>query len=207
MIYFIADTHFGHKNILKYCNRPFRTVDEMNSALVRNWNNLVKPGDTVFFLGDWSFGRGARTAEYWARRLNGNIITISGSHDKKGKLNSSEIVNYGHSRFLVIHDPQQIPKDWTGWVIHGHKHNNDLANYPFINGQRKTINVSVETIGYRPVSIDRLLKLNLDTIDYMQTINTEPIRQKRHYVRPLHRVAHKPARLRLVPAQVIVVRR
>ncbi|HZD43627.1 MAG TPA: hypothetical protein VE134_06160, partial [Methanomicrobiales archaeon] len=52
---------------------------------------------------------------------------------------------------LLIHDPLQAPRDFEGWVIHGHMHNNDLERYPFINFERRTINVSVEVIGYRPV--------------------------------------------------------
>ena len=52
MIYFIADTHFNHANIIKYCNRPFKNTDEMNKYIIRKWNSVVKERDTVYHLGD-----------------------------------------------------------------------------------------------------------------------------------------------------------
>ena len=55
-IYFIADTHFNHKNILEYCNRPFADVEEMNKILVNNWNDTVKHDDVVYMLGDFCMG-------------------------------------------------------------------------------------------------------------------------------------------------------
>ena len=53
-IWFTADHHFGHKNIMKHCNRPFPSVDEMDEILTGNWNMLVKPGDTVYHIGDFA---------------------------------------------------------------------------------------------------------------------------------------------------------
>lgn len=50
--YYIADTHFNHKNIIEYCTRPFKDIDEMNEAIINDWNNLVKNEDTVYHLGD-----------------------------------------------------------------------------------------------------------------------------------------------------------
>jgi len=53
--WFSADDHFGHGNIIKYCNRPFKDSNDMNSSLIRNWNQRVKPEDTVFHVGDFCF--------------------------------------------------------------------------------------------------------------------------------------------------------
>jgi calcineurin-like phosphoesterase family protein len=84
-------------------------------------------------------------------------------------------LQYRDIPFLFIHNPADIPKDWKGWVIHGHVHNNDLEYYPFINGDFKTINVSVELIGYSPLNIERLFDLDLQNIKYMRDLNTSPI--------------------------------
>ena len=63
-IFFTADTHFGHANIIKYCHRPFATVEEMDDALVRNWNAVVSPDATVFHLGDFALDSKERWLDY-----------------------------------------------------------------------------------------------------------------------------------------------
>jgi calcineurin-like phosphoesterase family protein len=78
--------------------------------------------------------------------------------------------------FLLLHDPKDRPPGWQGWIIHGHTHNNDMHRYPFINGEQRTINVSVELVDYRPVSLTYLLSLDLRSIRRMPTINDEPER-------------------------------
>ena len=84
-IFFTADTHWGHRNIIKYCQRPFADVDEMNETLITNWNNSVGKDDIVFHLGDFAMGGSAD----WSRlldRLNGRIYLILGNHDMKTML-------------------------------------------------------------------------------------------------------------------------
>lgn len=80
MKYFTSDFHFNHANVIKYCNRPFETVDQMNEVLLKAWNEVVKPEDTVYFLGDFCFN--PQKALEWLSKLNGEIIFISGNHDK-----------------------------------------------------------------------------------------------------------------------------
>jgi calcineurin-like phosphoesterase family protein len=177
-IYLIGDTHFDHANIIRYCERPFSNVRVMNRVLVKNWNDTVKPKDTVYFLGDWTYGRGHKPTKYWVRKLKGHIVSIRGSHDwrEKGiRFEDSKVLRYHGYSFLLIHDPNQA-ENWHSWIIHGHKHNNNMRDYPFINGKRKTINVGVELINYKPVSLDFLLSLNIDSIKRMETINSKPER-------------------------------
>lgn len=81
MRYFTSDTHFGHQNIIKFCNRPFDSVNHMNEALIANWNSTVTPDDVVFHLGDVALGPWAE----WDRlltRLNGYKVLVVGNHDR-----------------------------------------------------------------------------------------------------------------------------
>lgn len=78
-IFFTSDTHFGHTNILQFCNRPFHSVQEMNEALINNWNNVVRPEDTVYHLGDFAFG-GSQLWNDVLSKLNGHIYLILGNH-------------------------------------------------------------------------------------------------------------------------------
>jgi calcineurin-like phosphoesterase family protein len=79
MIWFTSDQHFWHRNVIKYCNRPFETVEEMNEKLVQYWNELVLPDDTVYVLGDFSMA--FRPVEVYPKRMNGKKILIAGNHD------------------------------------------------------------------------------------------------------------------------------
>ncbi len=172
-IWVIADTHFGHRNIIRYCHRPFGNVYDMNETLVRNWNLKVEKDDTVYFLGDF-VTRGSIGLKI--TQLHGNKIFIRGNHD--GKLKHTihhKNLNYKGYSFLFVHNPAHIPKYWNGWAIYGHKHNNNLSRYPFIDGMRKRINVGVELINYQPISLDYLISLNLDSISRMDTINSRVI--------------------------------
>lgn len=81
-IFFISDPHFGHDNIIRYCNRPFANVQEMNKCLVENWNKTVGPDDIIFVLGDIAFG-GAGVFEEIVPQLNGKKYLILGNHDYK----------------------------------------------------------------------------------------------------------------------------
>jgi calcineurin-like phosphoesterase family protein len=169
-IYVISDTHLNHSNIIRYCNRPFKNVQAMNLEIARRWNRTVNKNDTVYFLGDFVF-RGS--IGYWITHLNGKKIFIRGNHDSKLKnAIHNKIINYKGHQFYLVHEPHEIPKDWQGWAIYGHKHNSNLSKFPFIDGERKRINVSVEVIDYRPVSLDYLISLNLAAIRRKTTIHS-----------------------------------
>lgn len=115
--WFISDTHFGHFNIVEYCNRPFKTLEEMDSTLIRKWNSRVKPGDQVFHLGDFCFkntfggknGEGSTNkAEFYEKQLNGKIILVCGNHDHNNSAKSiisSIDIMHGGSDIHCVHDP------------------------------------------------------------------------------------------------------
>lgn len=155
-----SDLHLDHTNIIKYCKRPFLNKKDMNKTLIDNWNNTISSKDTVYFLGDLAYGRGNRTTDYWLKQLNGKIIFIKGNHDKSNKIEFHEtyILEYGGYKFFLSHEPEKVPKDWDGWAICGHHHNNKLEEYPFIDKKNKRINISTELTKFRPVDMDDLIK-------------------------------------------------
>jgi calcineurin-like phosphoesterase family protein len=182
-IYFISDTHFGHEKIIELCNRPFKNTKMMDREMRDRWNETVNKKDIVYFIGDFHF-RGSSTG-YWITHLNGRKIFIEGNHDLEEddgvihhKIKGAvyhKIVESGGYKFYLVHDPHNVPDYWTDWVIFGHEHNNNISKYPFIEGERRQINVSVEVIDYRPVSLEYLLSLDLNSIKRKNTIRSRTI--------------------------------
>jgi calcineurin-like phosphoesterase family protein len=158
-IFLIADLHLGHANIIRYCSRPFLYSDigEMDHVLIKNWNYSVLPKTRMYCLGDLRYGNDSKPAEHYRRKLRGDIVYIHGNHDdpEPGTVSSLQ-VEYEGIRFFLVHDPADAPSSFDGWIIHGHHHNNDLRNYPFMNFIKRCINVSVEVTGYLPVSLQEI---------------------------------------------------
>jgi calcineurin-like phosphoesterase family protein len=71
-VWFTADHHFGHENIIKFCNRPFASAQEMDEAMIERWNSVVKPDDKVYHLGDFTLNNAA-AADHYFKQLNGRI--------------------------------------------------------------------------------------------------------------------------------------
>lgn len=100
--YFVtSDLHFGHKNIIKYSNRPFSSVEEMDDKLIENWNSVVSSKDIVFNLGDFAFSKPERILEIMGS-LNGTQIFVYGNHDKylqNGPV-KEECLNKGYVKYF-----------------------------------------------------------------------------------------------------------
>lgn len=162
MIYVIADTHFGHKNIIEYENRPFKDTKEMDITLINNWNSVVDKNDTVLHLGDVFFCNTERQFKIM-NQLNGKKILIKGNHDKATKTKYNRLgFTSVHKEFyidnlLFTHKPKSVKKYFN---IHGHIHSN-IDDYD----DNKHLCVSVEMINYTPISLDEIkniikIKLN-----------------------------------------------
>lgn len=80
--FFTGDTHFSHKNVIKYCNRPFESAAEMNETIIENWNKVVTKSDIVYHLGDVAFEKDVEKRDKLLSRLNGEKHLIWGNHDK-----------------------------------------------------------------------------------------------------------------------------
>ena len=175
-----SDLHLGNAEIIRTMARPFadRDIEEMNRVLISNWNGTVKDADRVIFLGDLTYKADRETAENLLKELAGKITFIAGNHDRdiSGAVDSHTF-EYGGYGFFCVHNPKFAPKDFDGWVIHGHTHNTRMCRYPFINMKRRTINVSCELTGFRPVSIDTIIGAiercrdeKRDRVDYFEDI-------------------------------------
>ena len=169
-IFFVSDLHINHSNIIRYSNRPFSNVEEMNEAIVENWNSLVKPDDTVYCLGDVAFMPYDKFKPFMDR-FNGNIHLILGNHDKMIIEHKTELLHRG--AFASIQDYKKLKtggqtlilfhysmRVWDGshrGAIHlwGHSHGS-------LPPHGKSVDVGLDckeiTTEYRPVHLDEVLK-------------------------------------------------
>lgn len=110
-VWFTADTHFGHANIVKYCQRPFETVQEMDHALIERWNERVQPDDVVWHLGDFCFG-GKEEAKGYFARLNGviRVLYLPWHHDKSWGDRSEQVYCGTRSGHVMLMGPLEVVK-------------------------------------------------------------------------------------------------
>lgn len=129
--WFVADTHFGHANIIRYSKRPFVDVDAHDAQLVDNWNAHVRPGDDVFHLGDFAY-RNRESALGLLERLNGTVFLIEGNHDSvahqiRGHFawcDKVKLIKVGERRIFLSHYAHRV---WEhshhgAWHLYGHSH-------------------------------------------------------------------------------------
>lgn len=171
MIYFTADAHFGHANIIKMCSRPFPDVEAMNEALIARWNDRVTGGDTVYIVGDMFFR--CREPERILKQLKGKKRLIIGNHDGSW-MSRAELGRYfvsvdkyletsdGTHALTLCHYPLLT---WNharrSYMIHGHIHaNTDADFWPLLRGRDNVLNAGVDINGYAPVPFDELLENN-----------------------------------------------
>ena len=163
MIYFTADLHFGHANVIKHCGRPFASAAEMDAALTRNWNETVNKNDEVYILGDFTM-KPAETAHDYLTALKGRKYFIRGNHDRfldriDAFGNHFEwvrdyyVLNYGGRVFVLFHYPIA---EWHGFFrgslhLYGHVHNSTVSTAR-IDDSVLAFNVGVDCNGFRPVS-------------------------------------------------------
>ena len=152
MYFFTSDTHYSDIEMLQVIPRPFKTIEQMDEALIKRFNERVKPEDTTFFLGDFRQGKGILFNEL-VKRLNGNKIFIKGNHDLNNKTKTiieSIIIEHFGYKILLIHDPKNVKNNGFDLIFHGHVHK--LWKY-----KKKMINVGVDVWDYYPVSIKTII--------------------------------------------------
>ena len=171
MFYFIADPHFGHRNVLKLCDRPFATIEEMNETIIQNWNSRVKGSDTVCILGDLFFV--CKEPEPILKRLLGKKRLIVGNHDSSWmskcdyekyfvSIDDFLQISDGKHSLTLCHYPMLSWKHQSrSFMIHGHIHaNTDMDFWPCIKARDNLLNADVDLNGFMPVTFDELLENN-----------------------------------------------
>lgn len=172
-VFFTADTHFGHANIIPYCHRPFSSVEEMDETLIRNWNAVIPPDATVFHLGDFALDSKERWGELF-RGLNGKEkYLVLGNHDRSRISNGYDpgfsgifdrtCINVDGQLVLLNHTPlEKLPSDV--WQFYGHIHSGPL-NYdnkalPLLETLLPTqYDVGVDNNDFRPISYKHLCEI------------------------------------------------
>jgi len=179
MKYFSSDHHFYHKNIIKYCNRPFKDFKEMYHKMIEIWNSIVKEDDEVYYLGDLGMDLSEHQIEEIVRSLNGiKKIMVFGNHDGKHTKNINElfeqVLPFGKDAYVEIkgieyrlnhlpfieglteyderfHDKAPIRKWGKERLLCGHVHNNVSWKY-----KDYMLNVGVDNWNFKPVSEDKI---------------------------------------------------
>lgn len=165
-IWFTADTHFGHGNrpgeppsgIIKHCSRPFADVDEMDAALTDSWNAVVRPGDQVWHLGDFSWGDHPK----WLKRLNGDKHLVKGNHDKSAeKAKWTSVSDYMEltvegRQLVLFHYGMRVWKGHRRGAIHLYGHSHGRLPGFRLPGGGGCIDVGTDCWNYRPVNLEEI---------------------------------------------------
>lgn len=166
-IFFTSDHHFGHENIIKFCNRPFKDAREMNEELIKRWNEKIKPNDHVYHLGDFGLTYKENLAQI-IDQLNGKIYLIVGNHESAALQNRKKfewVKEYfelkvkdpdgqgGYQRIMLFH---YAMRTWRGegrgnWHLYGHSHGNlpDLED-------KYSFDIGVDNHDFYPLSYDEV---------------------------------------------------
>lgn len=176
-IFFTSDTHFGHKNIIKFCDRPWNTTEEMDEGLIENWNSVVDKNDIVFHLGDFAFSSNGK----WKgliERLNGKIHLILGNHDGSRypgdnimsnfeSVQQQAVLKIDNRKIYLNHFPilcydgTYKSKDSLVWQLFGHVHTqkDKIIGKDFDRLQHimpTQYDVGVDFNDYKPISFEEV---------------------------------------------------
>ena len=154
----ISDSHFGHANIIKFCNRPFSSIEEMDQAMINNWNSVVSHDDIVIMNGDFMFYKND-TGIF--NTLKGHKILIKGNHDHKATrqlgweaIHDIYEISHNSKKVVFCHYPLESWNNQFHGAIHlfGHVHTTSITEI------KNRYNICVEYIDYTPQNLDLYTK-------------------------------------------------
>lgn len=159
-VLFTADPHFGHANIIKYCNRPFSSSGEMDEVLIERWNSKVGINDTIYVVGDFTMGSNAKD---YLKRLNGIKYLIIGNHDRKpskqdgwAEVYQQYTVRHPIGKFVLFHFAMRV---WDqshrgSYHLYGHSHGT-LPDDP----TSLSFDVGVDCHNFYPISVEEVVEI------------------------------------------------
>lgn len=160
-IFLTSDHHFGHGNIIKHCRRPFSSAEEMDAAMIANWNTMVGREDIVYHLGDFAFVKNRAGLTNYISRLNGRIVLIKGNHDDKVVWKNRDLFYAAHDSYLetsingvevtLCHYPLLVwnKSHYGSLHAYGHVHQNMSDQERLLS-----MNVCVENTSFAPISFE-----------------------------------------------------
>lgn len=158
MIYFTSDQHFGHKGIIKYCDRPFSSTHEMDKTIIDNYRDIVTEDDVIYFLGDLTLASKKYLASTWSlvQKLPGEKHLILGNHDYLGAWNYVKIgfltvhtyLELPEYKVSLVHDPAVCQRSEKQYIV-GHVHN-------LFKRHKNVLNVGVDVWDFKPVSLEQV---------------------------------------------------
>lgn len=172
--FFISDTHFGHSNIIKHCERPFSSVEHMNESLIECWNKVVTNSDRVFVLGDFSFYKAERTNEILSK-LKGQKFLVKGNHESaktlKKTVGFAKVTDYEDLKFdlegrqvrvVMSHFPFLSWHQMSRGAYHLHGHCHGTLKLPEGLKNARVFDVGVDNLaavfgGYYPVTLETIV--------------------------------------------------
>lgn len=156
MYWFTADEHYLHANIIKYCNRPFANVEEMNAEIIKRHNSIVQINDVTIHAGDFCWKK--LHAKNFIKQLNGNHIFLRGSHDRWLPNNAKYLwENRIENQFIVVcHYAMRVwPRShYNSWQLYGHSHGR-------LNSTGKQWDIGVDNNDFYPLSFEQIKKIML----------------------------------------------
>lgn len=176
MIYFLSDTHFSHDREFIWKNRGFNSIQEHDETIIKNFNSLVKPNDTVYFLGDFTWG----DPVVYFKQLNGNNWHfIHGNHDNnlyQALKSTGRLKSYSHGysdividkvKFTLSHFPMLSweKSHWGAILLYGHLHGRAIPI------QGKMLDVGIDNIKNYPISLDEVLEIAKSLPDNWDFVN------------------------------------
>lgn len=167
MIWFSADTHFCHANIIRYCKRPFENIDLHNETILNNWNSRVSDTDSVYFLGDFGFATQEKLLAI-RKMLKGRIHYIRGNHDKSIRSELAESFEWVRDyyelkvpdgemgvvqRIILFHYPIHSwnARSHGSWHCHGHSHGTVTSSDSLAR-----LDVGVDAQNFSPISYEEV---------------------------------------------------